>query len=286
MSPTRATPRDAAYARPWRAVIALLVVLARLGALGMVFALFFLETGLDNPLRLLRTWVVTSFAPALAAWLLARAFAATVTVERGALVVLRRDRRIEVPCDAVARIEPWRVPIPGAGFGLVLRSGRRFPVELHVADPVALADAMVAAGAPPTLADEARTAATVYGRTRVAPRRWWQLLLQFPVFALLPALPVFRLHQWIAFGDTFGEYYTYGLQAYLLAFAVQWWTFTIHLALYAAVLRTSAELVVLAAATLAPARASSARRAVEVAYWILYVAAVPAFLLRLAVLAS
>lgn len=277
---------DAAYSRHWRVAIALLVVLGRVGALGIVFAIFFLETHLDNPLRLLRTWLVTSFAPALAAWLLQRVFAATVTVERAVLVVLRRDQRIEVPCDAVARIEPWRVSIPGAGLGLVLGSGRRLPVELQVADPLGLADALVAAGAPPTLRDDVRGPAAAYGRTRGAPRRWWQQLLQFPVLALVPALPVFRLHQWIAFGDTFGEYYTYGLQAYLLAFAVQWWTFTIHLVLYAAVLRTLAELVVLAVAWLAPERAPAARRILERAYWILYVVAVPAFLARLAMLAS
>jgi len=277
---------DAAYSRPWRLMIALLVVIGWVGALGMVFALLFLETRLDNPLRLLRTWLVASFAPALAAWLLERAFAATVTVERAVLAVLRRDQRIEVPCEAVARLEPWRVPIPGAGLGLVLGSGRRLAVELRVADPVALVDAMVAAGAAPTLRDDLRSPAAVYGRTRGAPRRWWRLLLQFPVFALVPALPVFRLHQWIAFGGTFGEYYTYGLQAYLLAFAMQWWTFTIHLVLYATVLRTLAELVVLAAAWLAPARTAAARRVVERAYWFLYVAGVPAFLVRLAVLTS
>jgi apolipoprotein N-acyltransferase len=277
---------DAAYSRPWRLAIALLVVIGWVGALGIVFALLFLETRLDNPLRLLRTWLVASFAPALAALLLEHAFAATVTVERAVLAVLRRDQRIEVPCEAVARLEPWRVPIPGAGLGLVLGSGRRLAVELRVADPVALVDAMVAAGASPTLRDDLRSPAAVYGRTRGAPRRWWQLLLQFPVFALVPALPVFRLHQWIAFGGTFGEYYTYGLQAYLLAFAMQWWTFTIHLVLYATVLRTLAELVVLAAARLVPARAAAARRVVERAYWFLYVAGVPAFLVRLAVLTS
>jgi apolipoprotein N-acyltransferase len=202
------------------------------------------------------------------------------------LVILRRDRRIDVPCGSVARVEPWRVPIPGAGVRLVLGSGRRLPVELQVADPWALADAMVAAGGPPTLRDDVRTAMATYARTRGAPRRWWQLLLQYPVLALVPALPVFRLHQWVAFGGTFGEYYTYGLQAYLLAFAVQWWTFTIGFALYAAVLRTLAELVVLAVAWVAPARAAAVRRVVERAYWVLYVAAVPAFLVRLAVLAS
>ncbi len=280
-------PAAAAYSRLWRAVTACLVALGHAGALGMVAALLFFETRLDNPVRLLRTYVVTSFAPALAAWLLRRAFAATITVADRLLVVARRDQRVEVPCDAIARVEPWTVSVPGPGVSLALRSGNRFPLEIETRDPRALADALVAAGAAPPSRDALERPFAVYARTRAAPRRWSNLLLQFPVLALIPTLPVFRLHQWITYGGTLGEYYVYGLRAYVLAFAIQWWTLTIHLVLWAAVLRTFAELVVLGAAwRLAPEHVATGRRLAERVYWILYLGAVPAFLIRLAMLAA
>lgn len=279
-------PAAAAYSRGWRTVTALLAVAGHAGALGMVIALCFFETRLDNPLRLLRTYVVASFAPALAAWLLGRAFTASAAIEQARFVVTRRDERIEVPCDAIARVDPWVLPGVGPGVSIGLRSGRRFPVAVATTDPIAMGDALADAGAAPAVRDAARRPMAVYGRTWGAPRRALHLLFQFPLLALVPTLPVFRLHQWIAFGGTFGEYYAYGLQAYLLAFAIQWWTFTINFVLWAAVLRTLAELAVLAAAWLAPERAMAVRRLAERAYWTLYVGALPAFLIRLAVLAA
>jgi hypothetical protein len=116
---TRAT----AYSPFWRVVAALLVVASRGSLLAMAFALAFLETALENPLRLLRTFVVASVAPGLGAWLLARAFAARVAIVEGLLTVERRDGRVEVPCDAVTRIVPWTIPSPGAGVSLDLAPG-------------------------------------------------------------------------------------------------------------------------------------------------------------------
>jgi apolipoprotein N-acyltransferase len=106
-------------------------------------------------------------------------------------------------------------------------------------------------------------------------------MLAFVVFALVPAVAFFRLNQWIAYGGTFGEYYTYGLQAYLSAFAIYWATFTIYLVLYAAVLRVGTEAIVLPATWIVPARAATARRAMEIVNRILYYGAVFALLLRL-----
>ena len=94
-------------------------------------------------------------------------------------------------------------------------------------------------------------------------------------------MPLFRLHQWVAYGDTFGEYYTYGLEAYLLAFAIYWATDTIYLVLYAAVLRAIAEPVAFAAAWLLPARAERVRRALEIGDRVLYFGGVPLLLVRL-----
>ena len=124
--------------------------------------------------------------------------------------------------------------------------------------------------------------AALYARSRnTTSRRWYHPVFQFLVFALVPALPLFRLHQWVAYGDTFGEYYSYGLKAYLLGFAIFWVGFTIDLVLYAAALRAVAETMVLAAAYVAPSRVAAVRRAAEIAHRILYYGGVPALLIRL-----
>jgi hypothetical protein len=61
------TTRAIAYPPFWRAVAALLVLVSRGSALLMGVAILFLETRLDNPLRLLRAFVTVSLAPGLAA---------------------------------------------------------------------------------------------------------------------------------------------------------------------------------------------------------------------------
>jgi apolipoprotein N-acyltransferase len=275
--------RAIAYTPFWRVFAGALVLISRAGALAIVIAMFFFETRLDNPLRLLRTFGFACFAPGLAAWLLARAFAAGITIGNGTVIVTRRDRRVEIPGDAIARVDPWTVPLPGAGLWLGLRSGRRLPLGLQVGDPVALIDALAEAGADDEVRTAAHRPAALYGRGR-RDFPWYRALLEFPILALVPTLPIFRLHQWIAFGGTFGEYYTYGLRAYLLGFAAQWWTFTIHLVLYAAVLRAAAEAIVMTTAWAAPARVATVRRIVERIDRVLYFGAIPVFLIRLALL--
>ena len=116
-----ATSRDmttpaVAYSPFWRAAAGVLVAISRGGLLMMVVALLFFDTRLDNQLRLLRTFVIVSLAPGLAAWLLARAFAAVLTIEGGMLVVQRRDQRIETPGAAIVGVSPWAVPLPAAGM--------------------------------------------------------------------------------------------------------------------------------------------------------------------------
>jgi apolipoprotein N-acyltransferase len=223
--------------------------------------------------------------PGIAAWLWERACAVTARIEDGALVLERRTGRTEIPCAAIDRVIPWTVPLPANGVWLRLRSGRRFRYGLQVGDPIALTDVLVDAGAAEQVRAAARGPIAMYAQAKNGlPRRWYHPLLKFPVFALVPTLPIFRLNQWVAYGGTFGEYYIYGLHAYLLGFAIYWGSITIYLVLYAGALRAVAEAIALPAAWLSPARARSVRRAVEIAARVLYYGAVPAVLIRLYVL--
>ncbi len=84
-------------------------------------------------------------------------------------------------------------------------------------------------------------------------------------FVLLPvvlALPAFHLHQNIAYGGMFGEYYTFGLKAYLTTFALWWAAWAIGVVLTAAALRALIEAGTLIAAT------SRAERAFQTRVWL------------------
>ena len=83
------------------------------------------------------------------------------------------------------------------------------------------------------------------------------------LFPLVPALPAFRLHQHIAYGGTFGEYYTFGLKAYLTTFALWWAAWAIGVVLCAASLRAAIETGTLVAVLLRPGQATDTRRLLE-----------------------
>jgi apolipoprotein N-acyltransferase len=270
------------YRPTWRVAAAILVGVSRGSLIAILVLLFFpdlalgLGSRLGNPLRLLRAFAGLCLAPAAAAWVLARLSSATVVVDGGMLVVRRRGERAEVPCAGIDAVVPWAMPLPCAGVWLRLKSGRRFPWGLGGVDPIALADALATEHAT-----RAQPAA-VYARSVLERRsRWWARVLSFPVFALIPAAILFRLHQWVAYGGTFGEYYMFGLRAYLLGFAVYWATCTVYLVLYAALLRAVLEPLVWLMARLAPERTIGFGRAIELVGRILYFAGVPLALLRL-----
>lgn len=262
-------------------VAAALMLISRGSLLVLLVLVVFFDTRLSNQLRLLRTFVGFCLVPGIGAWLLERVFAAKVLIENGTLVLLRRRQRVEVPCESIGGVMPWTVPLPAGGVWLRLKSGRRLEYGLRVADPIALGEELADAGAAAAVRELSANRLAIYTRSRnsTAPR-WYHLALKFGLFALVPTLPLFRLHQWIAYGGTFGEYYTYGLQAYLLAFAIHWSTFTIYLVLYAAGLRAVVEVAALAGAWLVPARAAGVRRVAELIGRILYYGGVPLFLIR------
>jgi apolipoprotein N-acyltransferase len=123
--------------------------------------------------------------------------------------------------------------------------------------------------------------ASAYARARAMAPRWrldhWAF--KFLLFPLVPALPAFRLHQHIAYGGTFGEYYSFGLKAYLLALLIWWASWAIGLVLVATALRALAEPVALAAAMARPQLAFEVRVWVERAQRLMFYVGVPAWLL-------
>jgi apolipoprotein N-acyltransferase len=268
-----------AYSPARRRVVAALLALSRGSLIVFLVVLLFFDTPLHNPLRLIRYFVMLCLAPELAAWLVR--FASRVALRRDGdtLVLEHARRRIEIPCTIIDAAEPWSLPIPGSGLWLRLSSGRRFDYGLELERPSLLFDAL-----PQTAQVDVgrRHPLLLFAEARHRASRWWtHPAFKFVVVGLVPAVPLFRLHQWITYGGTFGEYYQYGLRAYVLAFAVYWANAIIWLVLYAAALRGVAEGLAILGTFRAPSYAPRARRMAEVALSLFYYGGIVLFLLRI-----
>ncbi len=232
-----------------------------------------------TPAVLIRMFLVLTALPAVTAWLALRTAAARVAVGAGMLVLERRNLRVDVPCDAIVAVVPWRVPLPSAGLTLRLRSGQRLRQRVQPSDPAALLTALAEHGGVEDARRALRHPTVVYATAkRRPPSRWYHYAAKYPLFALLPTVVLFNAHQHIAYGALLGEYYLLGLGSWLATLTTYWTTLTIYLVLFAAVWRGIAEAVALLMAWLAPARAVRVRRQVEVGCRLLYYGGVPVLL--------
>ena len=259
-------PTDVAVLSPAaRLTAGLLRAFARGSLLWMVAAVLRGDMALQaNTLLQIRTFAALVLVPEAAAWCVLLAFTARASIESGALVLTRGARRLELAVADIVAVEPWRVPIPGPGASLRLASGERWRYGLAHADPTALARALAAAGGTAVRASTP-SRATTYAQARLAIRRG-RLDRPLAKFVLLPlalAIPAFRLHQHIAYGSAFGEYYTFGITAYLTTFALWWAAWAIGVVLCAAALRAAIEAGTLVAVLLRPEQAVGARRWLE-----------------------
>jgi len=270
-----------AYTPAWRFIAAALEIFGRGSLLAIVAVLWLTNAPPSNPLKMTRLFSGLFLAPEIAAWCVARAYSARVEVDQGIARIIARGETIEIPLASIAAVEPWRLPVPSGGITVRLGSGRRLPRAIRTADPVALLDAMVAAGADAGIRKGLDRPIVVYERARLAhpygPLENW--LVKFVVFSLVPAVPVFRLHQYITYGGTFGEYYTFGLGPYLAAFGIWWATWLINLALFASVLRAVVEILALAVAVAVPSWAVATRGFLEIAQRVVYYIGFPVWLL-------
>ncbi|MFD0738464.1 apolipoprotein N-acyltransferase [Lysobacter koreensis] len=219
-------------------------------------------------------------APAVAAWAIVRACKAQARIENAVLVLDQRGRRIEIPLASISALRPCRLPLPGSGVDLELASGRRWTHGLALSRPQALQRMLTAAGAPVPFASRVDTALAEHAQSRAAARcpRVDGALAKFVLFPLLPALVAFRLHQVIAFGGTFGEYYTYGPAAWFSGLLIWWASWSIGLMLFAAALRIAIEIVAALVLALQPRHAAAVRDALEWLGRLAFYIGVPAWL--------
>ena len=270
-----------AYPAPWRWVAAGLVALSR-ASLPAIAVAVLLRLSEPFPLpTLLAILAAYAALPGVAAWLLARAFTANVEVRERALHVRGRGLRLEVPCASIERVEPWRLPLPGPGIWLRLRSGSLLRPGLQAPDLEPLLSALAEAGGVASAHEALGHPFLAYAsaRARLAGGLLAHPIFKFPGFSLLPTAVLFNAHQHIAYGGSLGQYYLEGLTAWLLTLSVYWATVCVYLVLYASVLRTLAEGIALLAARAGSVRAARVRRTVELACGVFYYVGVPALVL-------
>lgn len=273
-------PLDVTLLTPfWRIVIAALRLVARGGLLWMAVQVL-TNTGVPiNPVAQVWLFAGLVLLPEAAAWSLMRAFAASLCIEGGTLVLEQPSRRIEIATSDIVDARPWRLPLPTTGAALRLQAG---PWRHAIAgvDPSRLIERLRDAGAATTWDNTSASRAAILGHALHATRHRLldHPLFKFGLFPLLPALPAYRLHQVIAYGGTFGEWQTYGAKAWLLGLFVWWASWAVNLAMIAAGLRVLVEAGTLLALAVRSQRTTDVRRVLEIAARVLFYLGVPLWL--------
>ena len=259
-------PIDAVALSPaWRALSATLRLCAGAALAWLAYDMLF-RVGLQvQSLAQLRLYAGAVVLPLLAAWAIERAFAARVGIEGALLVLDQRRQRIELPLTTLAGVRIWRIPLPRSGVDLRLAAGPYWTRGLALVPPLSLRRLLAAAGVADRGEGRWADGLAELAQTRADARRprLDHGLAKFALFPLLLALVAFRLHQIIAFGGVLGEYYTFGLRAYLSGLLIWWASWSIGLMLFAAALRIAIETVVVSAVALRSANTAAVRDAME-----------------------
>ena len=242
----------------------LLRTAARCGLLWLAFAMLLDDSLRANTLAQTRLFGMLFLLPEACARLILRAFAAQARIVDGELRLQSGPHILSLPLAEIAAARLWWLPLPGPGLTLQLRSGQTWRYGLALRNPADLAQAL-----GPLQATDApgwcRSMLTLFTRTRESMRhsKLEHPAVKYLLFPLLLALPAFRLHQHIAYGSSFGEYYSFGLKAYLTTLCLWWATWAIGVATSAALLRMGMESMSLIATLLRPQQASDSRYLIE-----------------------
>jgi apolipoprotein N-acyltransferase len=262
-----------------RRLAALLQVAA---GVGLAWVGIDLLVGDGDPARTLprlRLFAAACVAPAIVAWALQRAQAGRVRLVGGALLLEQPARTTRIASEAIDAARAWRVPLPGPGLDLRC-AGEARARSVEVGDPWGLLQALATSGAAvgAVALPGGAWARAMQARALRARPALDQAWLKFGVFPLLPALVAFRLHQQIAYGGTFGEALTYGVQAWAVGLLVWWGKWAMGMTVLAGGVRVAIEAVALAAAALRPQSTHADRHALEAVARAVYYLGVPLWL--------
>ena len=256
----------AAALLPPRCRIAISVLRLAAGA-GLVWLAYDMATRIGwqvQSLDQLRGYALFVLLPLIGAAALRWPQRAMLTIGGGTVLIDRPRERIEIPLTAVARVEPWRLPLPEGGIDIVLGSGRRW--SLGVGRPSqarALIDGSTSCAEGAASRFVAVLASLAEQRAIARLAMLDHALLKFGLFPLLPAIIAFQLHQRITYGGAFGEWQSFGPLAWFTGLAIWWGAWSLGLMLLAATLRIGVEGICGAVTLAAMKQAAVVRDAAE-----------------------
>jgi apolipoprotein N-acyltransferase len=203
--------------------------------------------------------------------------AVSVQVDGLTLALARPGLRLEVPCDAIEEIVPWRLPFPDPGLDFRMRSGRRLRYGVALCDPLPVLEGLAGVGGVEAAARVVGHPSIVYAHAKAAHRKGWvHLFAKFVVFSLLLAAIELAV-DWnsVEGGPQRGDVLL-GVDSYLGSLAIYWAGTLIYLIFYAGVWRALAEMVSLAAAWLRTGvQAVRVRQVAEITCAVAYYAGAP-----------
>lgn len=257
-------PARALYVILWATSLATVVVLAAIQLLPFIPEL--------TPPRLVRALLFLAVIPAAAATALRIGLSGTIRGTRDSWTLERRWGS-PIPL-TLSAAKPWRWPVPGPGLRLESAS-TGWSLQCDQAAQVLRECAPEATCSP--VIERARPSFWAYAEARAdfAPSRLGRAWAKFGVFGAFPVFIAFRLHQWVMYGGLLGQYYMYGLGAYVSTLVFYWVLVTAYLVLFAAALRFVGEAIALAVTAALPGRAVAIRGNVERTLLVAYYAGVP-----------
>ena len=280
---TRNSISASIYSPTVRALATLLFTTACAGSLSLA-ALLVLSENPTNPLLLARLFTAICLVPATGLALLRLLYRGSISIDATKLTIeSRRMGTRQIGFDSLAALTPWRLPLPSTGLSIRTLDSKSDTLSCSTPNPLRLIEMIREHGIPQEEASRIETGALRYAcaRARAWSAPWWWFLIKFPGFALLPTIPLFRVHQIIAYGSPLGEYYLYGAGPFLAGFAIYFGTLTIYLVLFAATIRAIAEPLAFVVTIAAPPYSQGFRTTAERACAFVYYLGVPsAVLLR------
>lgn len=216
----------------------------------------------SNVLAQMRLAGVFYLLPEVLAWSMLRFRKKRLVLQSGAMLLDDGKNSRTLTTNEIHSVRPWRLPLPHGGLLVRLNDGQL--LRLAVDTPHVLMNALQQCR---LIAAQQQTTPML---TRFMQAREIRLhtklnhpLVKFALFPLLIALPAFRLHQHIAYGHTLGEYYTFGLKAYLTTLGLWWATWAIGVMASYAILRAAMEGIAAISTVVRPQTALDQRYLIE-----------------------
>ncbi len=266
----------------WNIICISLHLVARFSLVGIIIlVIFYQDNDPISKLALLKIFGFSCAVPEMIVVVMKYYFSSSIQINENTIIIEQRNQKLVIPVKKVDYITPSALPLPEYSLDLHLLDSNKTILQILTNNAKNIIDRlkMTNISFVPSSKNISYFKSYIEARSTINKNRLDSPFIKFFLFALVPAIPVFHLHQYIAYGGAFGEYYAYGLQAYLLAFAIWWASWIIYMAMFAVPIRVFIEFGSVLFSFFNIANALISRFILEWLGRILYYVGIPALLL-------